>query len=112
MKIQVITRIPDADKQDGNLCDETFLFDVCRTNKTIMLRHYHDIELYSTMPKMPVKLEVFHLGEIIVVDDNEREIGGWFRKASKWHVSYELFDIKDIEKAIKLSENVTNKYFK
>ena len=41
-----------------------------------------------------------------MVDENGREIGGWCRKASKWFVSYRLFDIKDIDKAVKLSNKI------
>ena len=111
MKIQVITKIPDVDDNDGNLSDEMFVADICKTNETPMFRPYNNGMLVQNRLnfKIPVKLEVFHLGEIIIVDDTEREIGGWFRKASKWHVSYKLFEPKNLDKAVALSNKVTKK---
>lgn len=44
---------------------------------------------------------VFYSGEIIVVDELGREIGGMGRKPSKWFVEYEVFG--DVGDAIKCS---------
>jgi len=45
-----------------------------------------------------IKLPVFYLGEILILDENYREIGGCERKPNKWMIEYEIFD--SLEKAI------------
>lgn len=107
IKLQVITKVPNIDfKDNGNLSDDTFMGVIDKFNKNVVFKPYNDYERFKNETKIPVKLEVFQLGEIIVVDDREREIGGYYRKASKWHVEYQLFDPVDIDKAIRLSERV------
>lgn len=106
MKIQVITKIPDVDKNDGNLCDETFVVDYDKSKRNIFFRPFECIVENIGKIKIPVQLEVFSLGEIIIVDNNEREIGGIQRKASKWFVDYKLFELDKINKAIKLSKDL------
>ena len=106
MKIQVITKIPDVDRNDGNLCNEIFVGDCDKSEKNIFFRPFKNIIENINKVKIPVQLEVFSLGEIIIVDNNEREIGGIQRKASKWFVGYKLFELDEINKAIKLSKNL------
>ncbi len=43
------------------------------------------------------RVEVFTLGEILIVDDSGREFAGKGRKPSKWGVGFEYFD--DIDSA-------------
>ena len=105
-KIHVITKIPDPKKQGGNLCDEQFVLDIDKMNKDVRLRPFGKDEDGRIVTHLPVKLEVFHLGEIIIVDEKGREIGGWFRKAEKWHIEYKEFEMQDMEKAIKLSRKI------
>ena len=102
IKIQVITKIPDLDKSDGNLADD------------ILVKGVNDGEVCyfpykrggRTREYIEIKVQVFELGEIIIVNDIGREIGGIERKADKWNVEYKEFHLKDIEKAIRLSEQL------
>ena len=107
-KIQVITKIPNCDIDDGNLYDEVLVADIDKCNNIPCYRPINDINAIENRRsfKLPVKQEVFSLGEIIIIDENEREVGGRRRKASKWYVEYRLFLIEDLEEAIKLSKNV------
>lgn len=52
-----------------------------------------------------VLVPVFALGEIIVLDDSGREIGGLGRRPAGWDVDVEHFD--DVNAAIKRSREVT-----
>jgi len=46
-----------------------------------------------------IRVPVFTVGEILIVDDSGREVAGALRKPSKWWVEYEEFD--DLREAIK-----------
>ena len=111
IKLQLITQVPNVDYRNGNLADNTLVADVCKTNKTICFRPFHDLELLKNKfnIRIPIKEEVFTKGEIIIIDNKTlREIGGKYRCADKWSVNYLLFDLKDIDKAIKLSKKLSN----
>ncbi len=43
-------------------------------------------------------LEVFHVGEILILDDAGREVAGRGRKPSKWDVDIETFQV--LEEAV------------
>lgn len=49
-------------------------------------------------------MPVFTLGEILICDENGRELDGIQRKAGKWYVEVEEFD--NIDKAIKKAREV------
>ena len=111
MKIQVITKIPNPDTNDGNLYNDTMVFDIDKTNKCPTLRPIGDNDYYVNKinNRLSVKLEAFQLGELIIVDDEGREIGGLQRKVYKWpDVRYKEFEMKDIDKAVKLSDKISN----
>lgn len=90
MKIQVITKIEEG----GNLYHE-YLYKTTDEYGKAILRKYEDTKEEDRHDMIRAELPVFTLGEIIIVDDSEREIGGIRRKASKWFVEYELFDNLD-----------------
>lgn len=106
IKIQVITKIPDVDKHDGNLCSEILVADII--NDRPIFRPFRNLENVKNKinNKIQVKLEVFSLGEIIIINSGGREIGGIERNADKWFVSYKEFELSDIDKAVKLSRKL------
>jgi len=75
-------------------------------NKKYVLTVSHDFESkdYKDKDRIWIKLPVFQLGEIIVIDNNDREIGGAERKPDKWLIEYKIFN--SIKKAIKKSLEV------
>ena len=78
-KYQVITKAPEG---DGNQYDH-----LCNTKSFVTC-----------------KVDVFCLGEIIIVDSFGREIIGAGRKPSKWHVEYKEFT--SIKEAVKLANKI------
>jgi hypothetical protein len=100
-KFAVITKIP----ADGNCSDELL---VPRKFKTGWDSGGEvEEELFTTIDNptaedvirmIRVRLPVFSLGEILIVNDIGREFAGKGRKPSKWNVEYEEFDT--IEQAI------------
>lgn len=53
---------------------------------------------------MKLRVPVFRLGEIIVCDENGREIGGAGRKPSKWLISFEVYN--SVFEAVQRSKEV------
>lgn len=53
------------------------------------------------------RVEVFSLGEILIVDQDGREIGGNMRKPEKWFVDAEYFDTA--EQAVSKASEVIEK---
>ena len=88
----VITKVPDTEAgEKGNLADN-------------LLTRGRDGEAYVGVLGEgytligSVRCLVFEAGEILIVDDNGREVGYPGRKPSKWSVEYEEFD--DLDKAV------------
>ena len=88
----VITRVPDPEKDDGNLAAAL---------------------VYKLPPQMRMavllngRAQVFELGEILVLDDEYgREVSGRGRKPSKWDVDCESFS--NIEAAVERALAVMN----
>ena len=105
-RIQVITKVPPH-KSGNNLYDEIMVEQRFEFSDST-----HRPFDYQNEKKMPtkflhVKLPVFELGEIIVVDECDREVGGEKRKPSKWLVEYKEFKLEDIEKAIRLAKKLS-----
>ena len=48
---------------------------------------------------MHVHVPVFEEGEILILDEDGREVAGHLRKPDKWGIEYEVFD--NLEDAIK-----------
>jgi hypothetical protein len=103
MKIQVITKIEEG----GNLYHK-YLYKTTNEHGIEVLRGFEDTIEEDQHDMILAELPVFTLGEIIIVDDNEREVGGIRRKASKWWVEYELFDNLDeaVAKANEIYQSV------
>lgn len=92
----VITRVP-KDDEEGNLYDD-FLVYRRRDERD------DDDELVLTEPPaswwsdntqekpVPVRLQNFSLGEVLICDEYGREVAGRGRKPSKWYVETEKFD--------------------
>jgi hypothetical protein len=59
-------------------------------------------EDYKRMTR--VRLSVFALGEILILNEYGREVSGHERKPSKWRVKYEEFD--NVEDAIKRAQAI------
>lgn len=87
-KFYVITNTPDLLEQ-GNTAHEYMYDGYDFTNEEKVLC------IGTSKIGKPVgrcKVEVFSVGEIVICDENGREIGYPGRKPSKWYVSYEIFD--------------------
>lgn len=79
-KFAVITHVPDPETNDGNLAS------------ALVYRLPKDLQFHVMING---RTEVFALGEIVILNESGREIGGRGRKPSKWHINYELFDAVD-----------------
>jgi len=53
-----------------------------------------------------VKRPIFHIGEVLVIDEHNIEITPPWRKPYRWAVKYEVYD--NIEDAIKRSQQILN----
>lgn len=96
MTFTVITRVPDPEKgEDGNLA--------------LALPIYFElngkVQALSPLTALPLRMPVFALGEILILDDYGREYGGLGRKPSKWAVETEEF--ADLPAAIARAQAVT-----
>jgi len=94
-KFAVITRVPDPTKDRGNL-------------GALIAYKVSGDEVNPFMAPSFFQ-EVFSLGEIIVVDEWGREIGGVGRKPSKWGVESEVFS--SVGDAVVCSNRVLEKYY-
>jgi len=95
VEIAVITKVPKIGEGDGNLYNAVF------TRKDLE-DEYKD--LLSDTSFIPIQLPVFKLGEILLLDHNDRDIFGIHsggRKPSKWDVTYEVFAVDQAEAAIR-----------
>ena len=90
MTIEVVTKVPDPETEDGNLAAAL---------------------VYRLPPQQQLgvliagRMEVFTLGEILVLDGGGREYGGKGRKPAKWDV--ETTTCATLEEAAELSARVS-----
>ena len=105
MKIKycVLTKVPSDEDKEGNLYDDVIYYD--KSLKKWRLVGEGDCGEAKNWKS--IKLPVFALGEILILDETGREIGGDRRKPSKWFVEYKEF--YNVEEAIKCSEEVHKK---
>lgn len=80
----VITEIPAAEDA-GNLACSFDIFTVVEEGFP------GRCERISLNAALNLRTKVFELGEIIIVDEDGREIGGAQRKPNKWFVTCEYF---------------------
>lgn len=52
-----------------------------------------ELEPVDGMTAMMLSIPVFHVGEILILNEGGREISGLGRKPSKWDIEYEVFDM-------------------
>lgn len=95
---------PSADKRlaGSNIIVEPSTFDEKLFGEAITRREQTTIDL-TTEQMLICNTPVFKLGEIMIVDSNDRTIPDG-RKPSKWNVGCEYF--KDVKSAIKRAREV------
>lgn len=99
----VIVKTPSGDERWGNLATALDVYRV--VDEKTQENHYRE-----TVIRLPwddlltLRTEVFHVGEILILNEDGREVGYPGRKPRKWHVEVEEFD--DLEKAIARSKEV------
>lgn len=102
----VITKVPNPVTEGaGNLAVAMPLYQLTGKPATEETGYLEPVVPVDLMLSLNLRAEVFSLGEIVVLDGGEREIGGEGRKPSKWFIEYETFD--DIDAAIARSREVT-----
>ena len=97
VKFAVVTKVP-PDNDPGNLAFDPKMF-IDEPGKPIC----HIGEKFRSA-MIVFRTTVFTLGEIMVLDVNDREISGRSRKPSKWCIEFKSFDT--IEEAILCAEEV------
>lgn len=100
IKFQVITKVDDG---DGNLASALGDLWHEKSDGTVEKVNPMDVLNHNYM------IRVFHVGEVIIVNESGREIPYPGRKASKWYVEYEEFD--DLETALDRAEKAFNDTF-
>lgn len=87
LKLQylVITKITDV---NHNLASAFELYTEDSDNELLKMTHHRVSFLTSLMYKTPV----FHVGEVIIANQDGREIPYPARKPAKWGVEFETFD--------------------
>ena len=100
----VITKVPKA--REGNEYDQILVHGWDETNEEVIYHYPKENERYSMIetPFVNAKLPVFHLGEILILDNSGREVGGLCRKPSKWSVEFQEFD--NLDEAVQKSKNL------
>ena len=95
----VITKVPKV--REGNEYDQILVEGYDKDNEEVIYHYPKENERYSMFETKFVnaKLPVFHLGEILILDEFGREVSGMCRKPSKWSVEVEEFN--DLQEAIK-----------
>lgn len=92
----VITKVPDVTNM-GNLA--SLIGCVIQTEEPSkdndfrgVYRHLHEVDPeLALLLMLKGRIPVFSLGEIIILDESGREVGGHMRKPSKWDIEYETF---------------------
>jgi hypothetical protein len=87
----VITKVPKV--REGNEYDQILVEGWDEANEEVIYHLPKEDEKYSMVETKYVnaKLPVFHLGEVLILDQNGREVAGVGRKPSKWSVEVEEF---------------------
>jgi len=103
-----------TDESDGNLYDATLYkikkFDSSSndgwiTTGSILKTMDCVVKDKAEIPSMlHYKASAFELGEILIIDETEREVNVGCRKPDKWDVEYEIFD--SVSEAVKRSDRI------
>jgi len=94
----VITKIPEWKKDAGNQCDE--IIEPWQWRRDLTSEDSFRFPQRSCVVRLPA----FVLGEILILNEHEREVDGHMRKPSKWTVEYECFDT--LRKAVACTRKV------
>lgn len=97
MKFGVITRIPDAEKgESGNMAFALpyFLTEQPGPTNDFLGRVESGAKVLGAAA-IAVRMPVFSLGEVLILDADGREIAGDRRKPGKWDVDCETYDRLD-----------------
>ena len=97
--------ITDVSKRYGNMASAAGQVFVKTKDGNADNSWVDEYEYVSFTEAMELYTQVFWKGEILVLDESGREIGGVGRKPSKWFVTCEHFN--NIEDAIRRSREVT-----
>lgn len=97
----VITKVPKV--REGNEYDELLVQGYDKDNEVVYHLPEEGVEYRMVDTKfINARLPVFHQGEILILDESGREIGGLQRKPSKWSVVIEVFD--NLDEAITIAQ--------
>lgn len=118
MRLAVVTWVPDPEGPEGRgnlaaVIGELFVDEtggrIAAQAPIVRLEHMRGLSTQQAIGfVLSLRHEVFHIGEILVLDDDGREIGWPQRKPEKWHVRTQRFGIHEIEAAIALASQLTN----
>ena len=90
--------ITKADETDGNLADDF-----------VAPGNLADVVPGALIAgKLRVKTRVFHVGELLLLNEYGREIGYPGRKPSKWQVDYETWPLAEVDQAVQRAREVTD----
>ena len=90
-KFCVITKVPDPETDSGNLAAAILHWDKEHT-ANVPEKDLNTVKMFTLMA---ARMEVFTLGEILIVNEDGRETFGNGRKPSKWFIEHETFDTID-----------------
>jgi hypothetical protein len=102
MKFQVVTKVPDPLESQGNLAAafEIYVIDSpYPPGKARLLTMYR-----GASSLVALRTPVFHVGEVLIVDEDGRELPYPGRKPSKWEVDVEEYD--SVEAAVERAQAV------
>jgi hypothetical protein len=94
----VITKVPNPLDDQGNLALCGPIYCETRERKIVSAVDILGNAIFA------MRSPVFHLSEILILDDYGREPCGLGRNPSKWNIDYETFD--NIEAAIEKAKEV------
>lgn len=87
MKFGVVVKVPEGDDVFGNLAIPSDGVWIARDPSNPM-----KVESVGPHMLLALRVPVFAMGEILVLDESGREVAGHGRKPSKWSVDVETFD--------------------
>ena len=100
----VITKVPKV--REGNEYDHILVEGWDEANEEVIYHLPKEDEKYSMVETkyVNVKLPVFYLGEVLILNEHGREVAGMQRKPGKWSVSVEEF--YSLEEAIECAQKI------
>jgi hypothetical protein len=90
LSFAVVTKTPTGKEVTGNLAATLDIYQVVQ-NRTKENDYTEGIEQIPFPVALRLRQPVFHVGEILILDESGREIGYPGRKPGKWDVEIEEF---------------------